>query len=57
MSNNMKLTKSINRKIGSKEYHKFIVTIPNKHLEKLGWDDHTELNMVVRGKKLIIEKQ
>ena len=54
---NMKITRSVNRRVGDKEYHKHIVTIPNKHLKELGWSDKTNLNMKVSGKKLVIEKE
>lgn len=52
----MKITKTINRKVDGKNYYKFIVTIPNKHLIDLGWDDHTSLVMDVKDGKLIIKK-
>ena len=54
---NVKLTKSVNRKVGDVEYYKHIVTIPNKYLKELGWSDKTNLNMKVSGKKLVIEKE
>lgn len=52
----MKITKTINRKVDDKNYYKFIVTIPNKHLEALGWDDHTSLVMDVEDDQLIIKR-
>ena len=56
MTRNMKLTKTTNRKVGNETYYKFIITVPNKHLEKLGWDDKTTLNMKVISDRIIIEK-
>ena len=53
----MKITKSVNRKVGNIEYYKHIVTIPNKYLKELGWSDKTNLNMKVSGKKLVIERE
>ena len=54
---NVKITKSVNRRVGDMEYYKHIVTIPNKHLKELGWSEKTSLNMKVSGKKLVIEKE
>ena len=54
---NVKITKSVNREVEGVKYYKYIVTIPNKHLNELGWDDKTSLNMKVTGKKLVIEKE
>ena len=53
----VKITKSVNRKVGDIEYYKHIVTIPNKHLKDLKWTDKTNLKMEVKGKKLVIEKE
>lgn len=53
----MKITKSVNRKVAGVEYYKHIVTIPNKHLKELGWNEKTSLNMKVSGKRLVIEKE
>jgi len=52
----LKLTKSINRRVGSDVYHKYIVTIPQKKLELLGWDENTELEIEIKDKELRIKK-
>ena len=52
----MKITKTINRKVEGKNYYKYIVTIPNKHLIDLDWDDQTSLKMTVKNNQLLIEK-
>ena len=43
----MKLQKQLSRKVGNKEYIKYVITIPAKKIEKLGWNQHTELEMEV----------
>ena len=53
----VKLTKSVNRRIGNIEYSKFIITIPQKFLKELGWNEKTKLNMKTDRKKLVIEKE
>ena len=39
------------------KYYKFIVVIPNKIIEKLGWKGGEELNADLKNKKLIIQKE
>jgi hypothetical protein len=39
------------------EYYKHIITIPQKLLKDLDWDENTELRMKVECKKLVIEEK
>ncbi len=50
----MQLQKQLSRKIGNKEYPKFVVTISPKTIEKLGWLEGEELSAKIDGKKVII---
>ena len=52
----MKLIKQHGRKYGDKDYYKFLTVIPNKVIGKLGWKGGEELNVEVKGEKLIIKK-
>jgi len=53
----VKLTKSVNRRVGKEEYYKHIITIPKKFLDELGWSEHTKLSMKTDRKRLVIEKE
>ena len=55
--NNVKVTKTQNRKVGDTIYYKHMMTVPNNILDELGWSDKTQLEMKVSGKKLVIEKK
>ncbi len=52
----MRLIKQKGRDYGDKEYFKFIVVIPNKIIEKLGWKGGEDLEAEVKGDKIVIEK-
>lgn len=54
----MRLQKQLARKIGDKEYSKYVVVIPPKIVEELNWDDGeglvveiTEEGLLLRSKK------
>lgn len=53
----VKLTKSINRRVGDDVYYKYIITIPQKILDALKWDENTNLEFKVDGKELRIKKK
>lgn len=53
----MKLIKQHGRKYNETNYYKFIVVIPNKIIEKLGWKGGEELNADLKNKKIIIQKE
>jgi bifunctional DNA-binding transcriptional regulator/antitoxin component of YhaV-PrlF toxin-antitoxin module len=50
----MRLQKHKTRKTDSKEYSKYVVIIPQEHIEELGWEEGQELEPKVRGRKLLI---
>ena len=52
----MYLQKQLSKKIGDKEYAKWVIVIPPKLIEKLGWKAGEELEAEVKDNKLIIEK-
>ena len=53
----MKLIKQHGRKYKESNYYKFIVVIPNKIIEKLGWKGGEELNADLKKGKIIIQKE
>lgn len=52
----MKLQKQLSRKVGKKEYAKYVTVISPKDIETLGWKDGEELESEVKDDKLIIKK-
>jgi len=53
----MYLQKQLSKKIGDKEYAKWVLVVPPKLVEKLGWKMKEKLEAEVKGDKLIIEKE
>jgi bifunctional DNA-binding transcriptional regulator/antitoxin component of YhaV-PrlF toxin-antitoxin module len=53
----MHLQKQQSRVYKGKEYSKYLIVIPTKDVEKLGWTDKDELGSVIDGDKLIIERK
>lgn len=51
----MKLQKQLSRKIKGKAYPKYVMTIPPKDIEELGWQKGMELEIRVSNNKLIIQ--
>ena len=52
----MYLQKQLSKKIGDKEYAKYVIVIPPKMVNELGWKAGEELEAEVKKGKLIIEK-
>ncbi len=52
----MYLQKQLSKKVGDKEYSKYVIVVPSKLIEKLGWEGNEELEAEVKKGKLIIEK-
>ena len=52
----MHLQKQLSRKVGDKEYAKWVLVIPPKIIAKLGWNNETDLEIEIKGDKLIIER-
>jgi len=53
----MKLQKQLSRKVGKKKYPKYVVTIPPKQIEKLGWRAGEELAGKISGKGFVITRK
>ncbi len=51
----MRLQKRLSRKIGNKEYVKWIITIPPSIITKLGWKHGQKLEIEVYNANLIIK--
>jgi antitoxin component of MazEF toxin-antitoxin module len=51
----VKLQKQLSRKIKGKAYPKYVMTIPPKDIEELGWQKGMELEIRVSNNKLIIQ--
>jgi hypothetical protein len=51
---NMKLQKQLSRKYGGKKYPKYMVTIPPKTIEEVGWELGTDLEAVVIDGKIVL---
>jgi formylmethanofuran dehydrogenase subunit D len=54
LGTNLKLQKQLSRKVGEKEYSKYVITISPKQIEKLGWREGQDLAGKIRQGKLII---
>ena len=50
----MRLQKHFARKVGTKEYSKYVVVIPPEHIEELHWEEGQELKSKVKGKSLLL---
>jgi len=53
----MKLQKQLSRKVGNKEYRKWVITIPPKQVKALGWGEGEYLESKVNGQKLIVRRE
>jgi len=54
---NVRLQKHFSRKVGSKEYSKWVIIIPPKHIEELGWKEGEYLQSEVNNQQLIIQRE
>ena len=52
----MYLQEQLSKKVGDKEYKKYVLVIPPKLIEKLKWKGGEKLEVELKGDKLIIEK-
>ena len=51
----MKLQTRVNRRVKDKEYLKWYVGIPPDKIKEAGWDQGTELDIVVKDGKIILK--
>lgn len=54
---NIKLQKQLSRKVGSKKYPKWVITIPPKQIKALGWDEGEYLESEVDNQELIVKRE
>ena len=52
-----RLQKQLSRKVGNKEYPKWIITIPPKQIKTLGWTEGEFLESEINDQELIIQKE
>lgn len=53
----MKLQKQLSRKVGNKEYPKWVVIIPPKQIDTLRWNEGEYLESEVNDQELIIRRE
>ena len=53
----MHLQKQQSRVYKGKEYPKYLIVIPPKDVDKLGWNEQDELESLIDGNKLIIARK
>jgi len=53
----MKLQKQLSRKVGNKEYPKWVITIPPKQIETLRWTEGEFLESEINDQELVIQKE
>jgi len=53
----MRLQKQLSRKVGNKEYPKWVITIPPKQIKTLGWTEGEFLESEINDQELIIQKE
>lgn len=51
-----KLQKQLSRKVGDKEYPKYVITVPAKQIKELGWKEGEELTGKILRGKLVIKR-
>ncbi len=53
----MRLQKQLSRKVGNKEYPKWVIIVPPKQIETLGWKEGEYLASEVDNEELIIQRE
>jgi len=53
----MKLQKQLSRRVGNKEYPKWVIAVPPKQIATLGWNGGEFLESEVMDQKLIVKKE
>jgi len=53
----MRLQKQLSRKVGTKEYPKWVITIPPKQIKTLGWTEGEFLESEINDQELVIQKE
>ncbi len=53
----MKLQKRLSRKVGDKEYDKWIITIPPSKVKELGWKEGDNIDLKIEKAQAILSKK
>jgi antitoxin component of MazEF toxin-antitoxin module len=53
----VKLQKQLSRKVQDKKYPKYVITIPPRQIEQLGWKEGEHLESEISKQNLVIQKQ
>jgi hypothetical protein len=53
----MKLQEQLSRKVKGKIYPKYVLTIPPRNIDELGWAKGTDLEVCIEGNKLVIKQK
>ena len=53
----MRLQKQLSRKVGNKEYAKYVIVVPPKIIEALEWKDGENLEAEAKENKLVIKRK
>lgn len=51
----LKLQKHLNRKVGDKEYSKWIVMIPSDKISEAGWSEGDNIEAIVKRHEIILK--
>jgi hypothetical protein len=52
----VKLQKQLSRKVEGKAYPKYVITLPPKEIEKLGWKEGIKLKAEAKDGKVILSR-
>jgi len=53
----MRLQKQLSRKVGDKEYPKWVIIVPPKQIDTLGWKEGEYLESEVNSQELVIRRE
>lgn len=51
----MRLQKQLSKKVGTKEYPKWVVVIPPEKVSEIGWKEGIELDIDIKDGKIILK--
>ena len=53
----MRLQKQLSRKVSNKEYPKWVIIVPPKQIEALGWKEGEYLDSEINNQELLIRRE
>jgi len=53
----LRLQKQLSRKVGDKEYPKWVITVPPKQIDSLGWNEGEPLESEIVDRVLLIRQE